>query len=287
LAQRLVNESKAKVAAGAMAPFDEKQAESQLSSSQSDLLGAQGALRTQDYALKSLLSDRFAAWNGVRIQPTEKLEVIAREFNLSESWRRGLSQRPDFLGAKTGLEQQGMVLKYLRNQIYPELDLVGSYAQAGSASTYNGVLTGIQAGASPAWGFGMQLTLPLAGNRSGRETYRANKSQLAQQTVQLKQLEQNIVVQIGVSVEQARTCFGQVDATHQSRLFAEMALEAAQKQLDNGRTTSFVVVQLQRDLTTARLAELTAVAQYNQALPNLALNEGTTLERDKLALEVK
>ena len=78
-----------------------------------------------------------------------------------------------------------------------------------------------------------------------------------------------------------------MDATHQSRLFAEMALEAAQKQLDNGRTTSFVVVQLQRDLTTARLAELTAVAQYNQALANLALNEGTTLERDKLALEVK
>ncbi len=287
LAQRLVNESKAKVAAGAMAPFDEKQAESQLSSSQADLLGAQGALRTQDYALKSLLSDRFADWDEVRIQPTEKLEVIAREFNLSASWRRGLSQRPDFLQAKTGLEQQGIVLKYLRNQIYPELDLVGSYAQAGSASTYNGVLTGIQAGTSPAWGLGMQLTLPLAGNRGARENYRANKSRLAQETVQLKQLEQNIMVQIGVSVEQARTCFGQVDATHQSRLFAEMALEAAQKQLDNGRTTSFVVVQLQRDLTTARLAELTAVAQYNQALANLALNEGTTLERDKLALEVK
>jgi outer membrane protein TolC len=287
LAQRLVNESKMKVAAGAMAPFDEKQAESQLSSSQADLLGAQGALRTQDYALKSLLSDRFGDWDGVRIQPTEKLEVIAREFNLSESWRRGLSQRPDFLGAKTGLEQQGIVLKYLRNQIFPQLDVVGSYAQAGSGSTYNGVLTGIQAGTSPAWGLGMQLTLPLAGNRAARETYRANKSQLAQQTVQLKQLEQNIMVQIGVSVEQARTCFGQVDATHQSRLFAEMALEAAQKQLDNARTTSFVVVQLQRDLTTARLAELTAVAQYNQALANLALNEGTTLERDKLALEVK
>jgi outer membrane protein TolC len=287
LAQRLVNESKAKVAAGAMAPFDEKQAESQLSSSQADLLGAEGALLTQEYALKSLLSDRFAEWQGVRIQPTEKLEVIPRDFDLVASWKRGLSQRPDFLQAKTGLERQGIVLKYLRNQIYPELDLVGSYAQAGSATNYSGVLAGIQAGTSPSWGIGMQLTLPLAGNHTARETYRANKSQLAQLTLQLKQLEQNIMVEIGVSVEQARTRFGQVDATRQSRLFAEMALDAAQKQLDNGRTTSFVVVQLQRDLTAARLAELTAVAQYNQALANLALNEGTTLERDNLALEVK
>jgi outer membrane protein TolC len=287
LAQRLVNESKAKVTAGAMAPFDEKQAESQLSLSQADLLGAEGALITQDYALKSLLSDRFAEWDGVRIQPTEKLEVVSRGFNLSESWKRGLAQRPDFLQAKTGVERQGIVLKYLRNQIYPELDLVGSYGQAGSSMTYNGALAGIQAGTSPSWGFGAQLTLPLAGNRAARETYRANKAQLSQEVLQLKQLEQNIMVQIGVSVEQAKTCFAQVDATRQSRLFAEMALDAAQKQLDNGKTTSFVVVQLQRDLTTARLAELTAVAQYNQALANLALNEGTTLERDKLDMEIK
>jgi outer membrane protein TolC len=105
--------------------------------------------------------------------------------------------------------------------------------------------------------------------------------------LQLKQLEQNIMVQIAVSVEQAKTRFAQVDATRQSRLFAEAALEAEQKKLDNGRSTSFVVVQLQRDLTTARLAELAAVSQYNQALAQLALNEGTTLERDHLSLEFK
>jgi hypothetical protein len=42
---------------------------------------------------------------------------------------------------------------------------------------------------------------------------------------QWKQQEQNIMVQVGVSVEQARTRFAQVDATHQSRLFAEAASE--------------------------------------------------------------
>ena len=75
---------------------------------------------------------------------------------------------------------------------------------------------------------------------------------------------------------------------HQSRLFAKAALEAEQKKLDNGRSTSFVVVQLQRDLTTARLAELAAVSQYNQALAQLALNEGTTFgKRDNVNLEFR
>jgi outer membrane protein TolC len=191
------------------------------------------------------------------------------------------------LQARENIERQGIVLKYLKNQIYPELDLTGSYAFTGAGPGYTDALDGIQKANSPSWSFGAQISVPLEGNRSARETYRSNKAQKEQLVVQLKQLEQNIMVQIAVSVEQARTCFAQVDATHQSRLFSEAALESEQKKLDNGRSTSFVVVQLQRDLTAARLAELAAVSQYNQALAQLALNEGATLDRDNLSLEFK
>ena len=287
LARRLVDEGKLRVTAGSLATLDEKQAESQLSSSQADLLGSQGALLAQEYALKNLLSDKLSEWDGVHIKPTEKLLVVPCNFDLHLSWNRGLSQRPDLLQARENVERQGIVLKYLLNQIYPELDLVGSYAFTGTGPSYNDALDGIQKANSPSWTFGAQLTLPLGGNRSARETYRSNRTQKEQLVVQLKQLEQNIMVQIAISVEQAKTGFAQLDATRESRLFAEAALEAEQKKLDNGRSTSFVVVQLQRDLTTARLAELAAVVQYNQALANLALNEGSTIERDNLVLEVK
>jgi len=287
LAQRLVNESQSKVKAGAMAPYDEKQPESALSGSQADLLGARGNLLAQEYALKRLLSDKFSDWDGVRIEPTEKLAVGPQALDLHESWRRALTQRPDYLQAKLRIEQQGVVLKHARNQIYPELDLTGNYSQAGSGLTYADALSGVRAGTGPSWTVGAQLTLPLLGNRAARENYRASKAQLEQQLVQLKQLEQTIMIGIGIDVEQARTRLAQVDATKQSCLFAELALEAKQRLLDNGRTTSFEVVQLQRDLTTARLNELAALAQYNQALAQLALDEGTTLERDKLELQVK
>jgi len=95
------------------------------------------------------------------------------------------------------------------------------------------------------------------------------------------------MVDIGVALEQVRTRFAQVDATKQSRRFAEIALEAEQKKLDNGRTTSFVVLQLQRDLTTAQLAELGALTEYNKALAQLALSEGATLERNRLNVDIK
>jgi outer membrane protein TolC len=287
LAERLVNETKRQVEVGKTARLDEKQAESQVSARQADLYGARGAFAAQEYQLKNLLSDNFAGWDGVRIQPTETLAATTNEFDLHQSWARGLAQRPDLLQLKIDLEQQGFVLKYLRNQIFPELDLVGSYGQVGANRDYGGALEGVRKGDSPFHTFGAVLSIPIGGNRSARANYRASKAELNQSLVRLKQLEQDIMVEIGIALEQARTRFAQVDATKQSRLFAEIALEAEQKKLDNGRTTSFVVLQLQRDLTTARLAELAALTEYNKALVQLALREGSTLERATLELEIK
>jgi outer membrane protein len=287
LAERLVKESKRRVQAGTVARLDEKQAESQVSARQSDLFGAQGAFAAQEYQLKSLLSDNFSDWDGVRIEPTERLTVVTNEFDLHQSWGCGMAQRPELLQLKLDLERQGFVLKYLRNQAFPQLDLVGSYGQVGADRSFTGALDGIRKGDSPFYTFGAVLSIPLGGNRSARATYRANKVGLNKSLVRLKQLEQDIMVDIGVAMEQARTRFAQVEATKQSRLFAQIALEAEQKKLDSGRTTSFVVLQLQRDLTTAQLAQLGALTEYNKALAQLALREGTTMERNRLDLLTK
>lgn len=83
----------------------------------------------------------------------------------------------------------------------------------------------------------------------------------------------------------ARTNFERVDTTRQARVFAESALEAEQSKLENGRSTSFFVLQLQRDLTAARSAEIQALADYNKALAQLALREGTVFELDNIDVE--
>jgi outer membrane protein TolC len=287
LAERLVKESRRRVEVGTVARVDEKQAESQVSARLADLLGAQGTFVAQEYQLKSLLSDNFGDWAEIRIEPTETLFATTNAFDLHQSWGLGLARRPELLQLKIDLERRGVVLKYLRNQIFPQLDLVGSYGQVGSDRRYAGALDGIRGGDSPFYTFGAVLSIPIGGNRSARANYRANKSELNQSLVRLKQLEQDIMVEIGIAMEQARTRFAQVDATKQSRLFSEIALEAEQRKLDNGRTTSFVVLQLQRDLTSARLAELAALAEYNKALAQLSLREGTTLERNRLNLEAQ
>jgi outer membrane protein TolC len=287
LAGRIVFANQRRVAAGVLARISEKQAESQLSARQADLLGAQGLLATQEYALKQLISDDFAQWDRVKLQPTDVLTAEPIAFDLQESWRMGLTLRPDMLQAQANIERQGVVLKFLRNQLFPQLDLVGSYGQSGSGREYHHALDGIRQGDSPFYSFGAVLTIPLAGNKGARAGYRATKLEREQSLIGLKKLEQDIMVQIGVATQQAQTRLAQVASTKQARLFAEMALAGEERKLESDRTTVFVVLQLQRELTASRLAELSAVAEYNKALAQLALRQGTTLERNRLSLEIK
>ena len=63
-------------------------------------------------------------------------------FDLQDSWNKGMTERPDLLQAQLNVEQQGIQLKFYRNQLFPELDLIGSYG-------YNGAGTGIQRRVQP------------------------------------------------------------------------------------------------------------------------------------------
>jgi outer membrane protein TolC len=105
--------------------------------------------------------------------------------------------------------------------------------------------------------------------------------------LELKKLEQTILVEIDDAVGQVKNSLERVEATRQASLFAEAALDAEQKKLENGKSTSFQVLQFQRDLTDARSREIRALADYNIALTNLAFREGSTLERKRISLEVK
>ena len=95
------------------------------------------------------------------------------------------------------------------------------------------------------------------------------------------------MVQIDDAVKQAQSAWESVGATKQSRIYAEAALDAEQKKYAVGKSTTFTVLQLQNSLTTARSQEIRALANYAEALANLSQQEGGTIERHHLGLEVK
>ncbi|MBI4663805.1 MAG: TolC family protein [Verrucomicrobia bacterium] len=287
LAERTLLENRKKVEVGALAPLDEKQAEAQVATSKAGLIATQRALDFQENALKSLLTDNYASFHDTTLIPAEKLLPLPMSYNLQESWQKGLAVRPDLLQAKLDLERQDITLRLQKNQLLPSLDAFFSYGLSGTRNTsYSDVLSDLTRDRNPAYTYGGSLTIPL-GNIAARNRYKATRSLKEQAVLQLKKLEQDIMIQIDDAIKAAQSAFERVRATREAREFAETALDAEQKKLENGKSTTFQVLQLQRDLTQAAFNEIGALAEYNNALAQLALREGTTLERHRLSVNLK
>ena len=153
-------------------------------------------------------------------------------------------------------------------------------------STYSQALDEIAQGSRPGYSYGAQLTFPI-GNTGARASYRKSKLAMEQYVLALKKMEQTIMTTIDNDINQARSSYQQVAATRAAREYAADALDAEQKKLQSGKSTTYTVLQMQRDLTTARGNEIQALATYNKALAQLSLDEGSTLQRLHINLEVK
>ena len=286
LAQTQLDQDKQRVQIGTLAILSVQQDESQVAQSQANLIAAQSTLDTDQNALKNLLTDDYSKWHDTDIQPTATLEAAQESIDLQDSWTKGLAERPDLLQAKLNVEQQGIQLKYYRNQLFPELNLIGTYGFNGSSTEFRGTFDQFNEGNAPFYSYGATLSMPLS-NVGPRNQYKSTKVTLQQILLQLKQLEQNVMVEIDNAVKQVESDYQSVQATKQARIYAEAALDAEQKTYGVGKATTFEVLTYQNNLTAARSQEIRALANYNEALANLAQQEGTILEQYNVNLEAK
>lgn len=285
LATKLYEENAKKVKAGSLPPLDEKQAESEMAVASAELIAARRNVLLSENALKGLITDDYQKWYPIRIEPTDKLLALSESYDVSESWINALTKRPDFIAQKVELEKQGVLVKLSFNQVFPALDVVGSYAAGGS--TFDGFhdsLDSLSRQDQNRWSIGAVLSIPL-GNRAARNNRKAAKETFKQMELGLISTQQSIVIEVENAITLARSNYEQIPARRQATLFAEAALDAEQKKLDNGRSTSFFVLQFQRDLTEARSEEIRALTAYNNALAQLYYSEGTILERNQVIVQ--
>jgi outer membrane protein TolC len=286
LAQQLVAENKKKVEVGTMAPLDEKQAESQAAKAKSDLTASIFGSQQAENALKSLITHDFAEVQPAVIQPTDRLLPLYQSFSLPECWRNGLEQRPDYLLSKQQVEARDIVLVYRRNQLFPALDVAATYGRNAFGPSSSEAVESVDDNRYAKYGGAVLLRFPLT-FRAERDSYKLAKIARQSAVLTLKRKEDSVLQEIDVALKLVQSSYDATESTRAARSYAEAALDAENKKLENGKSTSFNVLQLQKDLTTAASDEIKALSIYNKALHELYFSEGTTLERNKVALELK
>jgi outer membrane protein len=89
------------------------------------------------------------------------------------------------------------------------------------------------------------------------------------------------VTSVGLQVE---STLKRVEAATAARGLAERRLEAEESKFEVGLSTNFFVVQAQRDLQDAQIAELRALLDYQQAQVEFERVQETSLQRGGITL---
>lgn len=286
-AKRLLDENRKRVEVGVLSPLDVTQAEAGVAEREEAVIVAERSIRDRENALKRLVLADVREWQGTVLVPTELPLAETVLTDVVESTRTALTRRPDFLATKEEIERRNIQVRYQRNQLWPSVDLQASGGLNGRSGTGFGSLTERELrGQNPAWGLGLVVTVPL-GNRQARANYRTAQLSAAEAVLNLKQLEQNIVIEVDNAVGRVATNGKRIEATQAASRLAEESLKAEESKLKAGTSTSFLVLQAQSQLAAARSAAIRARADYYQSLIELARVEGTTLEKNQIVLDEK
>ena len=136
LSSKLVQDNRAKVEIGTMAPIDVVQAQAEEATRRQALVTAEATRRTNELALKRLIvgGTDDDLWNAT-IEPTDRPATTPEPIDLEGAVRNALANRVDLAVNKRNLDQNEISVRNLRNQSLPNLDLIGLYNLQGRGGT--------------------------------------------------------------------------------------------------------------------------------------------------------
>ena len=104
------------------------------------------------------------------------------------------------------------------------------------------------------------------GNSTAKANLARARLQYDQAKTQLRSAELGVTSEVRSAARNVMTNQKRVESTRVARELQEKKLEAEQKKFAAGMSTTFFVLQAQRDLAQARDAELSAILDYTRSL---------------------
>ncbi len=312
-AQQLLQDNRRQVELGALAEIEVTRAEAQVYSGQQDLVVSQTNLLQQETILKNaLVRDGVVRANlsNVRVIPLDRIEIPESDNlrPLDELTQQAVEKRVEVSTNRINIESNQMNLVGIKNSLKPTLQafaeltnnaLVGqpcipltnpacSATSAAAAELFAGgygtFLSQVFQRNYPNYSAGLSLNITLR-NRAAQSDYVTSQLELRQNELNLRKSVNQVRVDVEnavIGLQQARARYG---AAEKARELQQQTLDADQEKYRLGASTSYQVVQDQRDLASAVSTEVQALANYTHARIAYDQAMGTTLETNNVSID--
>jgi outer membrane protein TolC len=301
--QALLDNNKKQVEVGTLAPIEIVRAEAEIAAGQQAVTIAETQLLQQETILKNALSRtgvlspavasaHIILTDHIQIPEVEPIAPIQDMIAMAES------ARPELAQLRILLQNQEIAIRGTKSELLPTLDVVGQLTnnglsgQVGPSTGYNpffiggygNVLTQLFARNFPTYSIAFSLNVPLR-NRAAQADMINGELVRRQQQLGLQRLQN----QVRVDVQNAQIGLQQGRAQYQSaikqRVLQQQTVDAEQKKLAVGASTTYNVILTQRDLVTAESNEVTAQSAYAKAKVEVERATGQTLYNNNISLE--
>jgi outer membrane protein len=302
VAQKFYEDNRKQVDVGTLAPLDLTTAESQVASSQRDLVVAETGLQQDELTLKNMLSRTGIAdpvLASVQIVPVDRISMPASDDlpPVSTLVKQALANRSDLAAERANITSAQTNALGTRNGILPLLVGFATVSAAGLAGNpqtleqgrfaqppdpyfvggFGNALGQVFRNNFPTQSGGLYFRAPI-GNGQAQADYGIDQLQLRQTQLTTEKDFNQAQVDVMNSVVALRQARARYDAAVHNRILAQQLLDAEQKKFALGASTPYAVVQEQRDLASAQSTEISALVSYSNARVALDRTLGTTLD---------
>jgi outer membrane protein len=308
---QLLSDNQKQLQIGTMAPLDVVNAESSVAADQQALISAQSALNYQQQIIKQAITRNLndPALAAAPVIPTDRvtLEPLDEEGQPVEALvQEAFQKRPELEQAVLTLRNDEITLKGARNALLPTLDVYGYYGasvvggpydnncQFGGAPCsdfgkpqvppgYSGVLSDLVNSTAPDKGVGFNLNIPIR-NREAQSQQERSLMEYRQAELRLEQLHTQIRMQVENAMYALTNDRAQVKAAQAARDYNQQSLDAEEKKLHLGASTTANVLQQQRNLANADDNLIAAHAAYAKDRAGLYQTLASTLKHYSINL---
>lgn len=284
LALELERTNRARVDVGQSPPLDLVAARAEVAQRRENLIVARTAARQAEDLLRTVILDpKRADYWSVRLEPADRVPAVGGPPDVEAAVSRALSERTDLARVRKEIQNTETNISLSRSETLPDLRVEAAYLTDAAGGTrlireggFPGTIVGQQntsfgnvlgqlfTADYPTWTLGLAFSYPL-----GKSTAQANLARARierdQATARLQTSEIDAVREVRRAAWQLEQNHQRIETTRLGRELAEQRLDAEQKRFEVGMSTSFLVIQAQRDLAVARNNELQALLDYQLA----------------------
>jgi len=288
---------------GTLAPIELTRAQALESSSQFDLVQAQGLYKQEEIILRDQLmrtASPVFTQQFSEIVPTDHITVpdALEPMSVEDLVAQGLARRPELAQAQLQVEAGKISAGASHNNALPQLNVYANVETRGVSEqpyeTLGSIGTGLPTTptllatggtrTSTIYQAGVQLTLPLR-NRVAASDAARDVVQLRQVQARTEKLSAQIREQVETSVVALETAQAAYRAAKASREYQAKLLDAEKDKLSVGQSTDLLVLQNEAYLAQAESTEIAARSDWMKARIELDHALGDMLEKNHIELD--